>query len=1499
MPLLAVGFAPRIARRISARRPRRISGDSRHQRQPLQRRDTASPARALCLIPFIALAGLLLLSPQSAFAATGRTGGLLDNGAESSTATAPTRGRTTATAPTSDPTKLTKWCTAPSGQRITVCSSSVTAPSGVAGHFNFKVLNPTTNDAGYEVTVACSGIGGTSCQPDENVIVVLSQPDGDTTQVPVSWTVPADSSGILDLTVVLSPVGPGATDTLTASLHVTSYVVPTYTVSVTPDGKDAYVTQPETTSYPFSVANLGNTKATYKLTATCSPEATNCSAPDTVTVFKRSSRDVTVSFYSGSAGSKGTVTLKATADSTGGPGTVGGIVTSDEGFINIKPYTHSVAVTPGGQAITKAAGSSGTATFMVTLTGTAPSVSFSLQGTCSAPVQCSPTLAPVTVTKTAPATVTFSYTINTDLRGGVGAITLRAYSVYGPKTYESTGSYQVTVPNTTDNIVITLASPTTAIERGACLTVSAGEAAAYECGNLRVVHGVPAVRTMGKARAPTLLYASETAEPRPSVRADLLLQSFATTPDSLTGVLEVGNAGSQQTCNQHWTTSGWTPGTVRRVVATCTSTALTTGAYPFTLEIKSIKSGVTTSYSKSGTLIVVNRSASPFGAGWSMAGLEQLYFPADADTRLWVAGDGSARLYRRVGTSNNFFADSLDGPDSLTYDPGTLLYTRWAAHRLRVVFNSAGLDSMTINRLGQTTTFVHDSTGLLQAITVPPSTAGLVFTFSYTSGKLSSVSSPGTPSGTSTPRVTTISQSSGRVNSITDPDTSVVSFGYSGTSKLITSRTDRLGHATSYAYNSTSGTLSSASIAMQSPTPGINTYFYPAEAVGLSGGAATDTSSVYTVLIDPRFNFSTIWVDKFGAPRRVLNSVNGVTVIERSDTRWPLLATKLTAAGDASTGHLTTTAVYDGHGNISKQTVMAPLGDTVGDAVTTYAYDEKFDFATRIQGPTGEVWRASIDDSTGNRLMESPTDTSDLHATSYHYDATCGMVSAVVAPSTPADSVSYDLRCNPSGTKSPLGFWSRMKTDAIGRVVADSAPDDMRDSTVYDIIGRVTKKITTSPTRNGVGSQTLTVESHYDKSGRLTSVTRKPSNSGSGITSLTNSYRYDWAGRQVAAVAPDLAVDSTVYDPAGNATKLITRVGGASLPITMQYDALNRLRKRSVPAHNYNAEWIGMSNPSGTLHWMHSYPMYPTDSGQTGYTVAAQVDTFAYDSAGRMTLANNGDSKVSRTYYPNGLIETETQKLRTLADTTSGGTFSDHVYTVAYEYDLAGRNTKLIVPGQLAPRVQVDTLAAVLMIAGSNREVKGEINYSYDTGINGTGWLQQVDGLLPGETFRYAYTPRGEVGALFAMEMPVPDGPPSRRVTETRGYNYDGSLDTHAVAVGTGGSAGMLRDETFTLDPVGRILASSDQAAYGQAITPTDITYKYSGMGHLLSSEYQTTSPDSIIPLAANETGSFDAMGNWTSRSNSAAGFTPVGGGGKGGEGGFGGSLVSRTGRYN
>ena len=67
----------------------------------------------------------------------------------------------------------------------------------------------------------------------------------------------------------------------------------------------------------------------------------------------------------------------------------------------------------------------------------------------------------------------------------------------------------------------------------------------------------------------------------------------------------------------------------------------------------------------SGSLIVVNRKTSKFGAGWWLVGLERLYSakgaaPTSSDTTLlWVGGDGGTRRFRAVA-AHTWVGDTVD-----------------------------------------------------------------------------------------------------------------------------------------------------------------------------------------------------------------------------------------------------------------------------------------------------------------------------------------------------------------------------------------------------------------------------------------------------------------------------------------------------------------------------------------------------------------------------------------------------------------------------------------------------------------------------------------------------------------------------------------------------------------------------------------------------------------------------------------------------------------------
>jgi hypothetical protein len=189
-------------------------------------------------------------------------------------------------------------------------------------------------------------------------------------------------------------------------------------------------------------------------------------------------------------------------------------------------------------------------------------------------------------------------------------------------------------------VSITDVNPGTTIERDQCLTIAAASAAAYECGDLRIIHPLPAIRTLNKARVPTLLYNSATADPYPIVAASVTLASV---PDSVEAILRVGSVTRD---SGRWAGTDWASGATRRIALRAMAlsdtmpAADTSKVIGYTLEVATIylgPSGSRNATAVDDALIVVNRRRSSFGAGWWLAGLERLH-PGLTITIPWQGG---------------------------------------------------------------------------------------------------------------------------------------------------------------------------------------------------------------------------------------------------------------------------------------------------------------------------------------------------------------------------------------------------------------------------------------------------------------------------------------------------------------------------------------------------------------------------------------------------------------------------------------------------------------------------------------------------------------------------------------------------------------------------------------------------------------------------------------------------------------------------------------------
>jgi RHS repeat-associated protein len=360
--------------------------------------------------------------------------------------------------------------------------------------------------------------------------------------------------------------------------------------------------------------------------------------------------------------------------------------------------------------------------------------------------------------------------------------------------------------------------------------------------------------------------------------------------------------------------------------------------------------------------------------------------------------------------------------------------------------------------------------------------------------------------------------------------------------------------------------------------------------------------------------------------------------------------------------------------------------------------------------------------------------------------------------------------------RSPLGYYSIVRLDSIGRVVGGVTPIDV--ATATDTTGVIGDGVTSSASLDWLGRDTATttfagtgppqsapVHSLYDAEGNVLKVTRSTSQFGNLVTQT----HYDAIGRAVKAIAVDNNADSTVYDAAGNPIKVITR---RSDTVKTTYDILNRPLVKTTTSNFDSAFHHGLDTlVSGNVD--------NTPFG--GITVSGDTDSTSYDMMGHIVRADNIASHVSRTYVKNGLLETETQSLRTIADAD----YTHHVYTLGYRYDLEGRRDTLSLP------------AALLVTA--NGSVAPFERWMYDV----AGHIDTIVDPL-GFRYQYGYTARGD---------PVTFTFPNNG-SRIRRYDDDGNLISETINA----NDSLSRAVTLSYDARGKLLTSLNTQGIGDSL---------------------------------------------------------------------------------
>jgi RHS repeat-associated protein len=1224
-----------------------------------------------------------------------------------------------------------------------------------------------TNNVGHTLNLSCTASGPVTCTGQS------------------ANTVPPGFSGGVNVTYNVSVAGSG-----TLALHA-SYLsfadsgywrIEVKSVAVTPDGGTAATRTPNGQVYSetFTVQNIGGIIETYTFSCLGSA-AVVCTGttPTTVTLAPSQNQLVTSSYYTGSAGSG---TLKLIALNAGQKG--------DTGSFSVPVVALGVSVAPDSGPTLARLANTGPYKEVFTIQNTgAATQTFAISCTGSSNVTCNG-LNASSIQLSAGATTTDTATYSV---GAAGTGTL-AVTASAPGASEG-GSYRIGVVSSTQQapaVAVDAVNAGKLSERDLCFTIALGQAAASECGDLRIVHPLPTTRTMNKARTPTLLYNSQFARPYPVVAALVTLPSTVI-PDSVEAVLKVG---SDTVGKKRWGGSEWGAGATRRIALGFDGASRPTGIYSYTLEVASIYPS-RLSATATGQLAIVNRQSSPFGTGWWLAGLEQL----NVGTMTWVGGDGSVRQYQQVpGTTDKWVTDSVDHPDTLKR-VGTAPndnYVRYLPKGVEVWFDGRGRHVYTYNQQRHQTRFWQDSIkGVLDSISLPVVFANRVYRFSYTPSAPYRLTAVTAPDIGSTIRADTISQASGFITRIKDADGKYVQFTPHATvPELIASRIDRRNTPVTFAYDTLGGRkVAGSTLNPGTPAAPIVLKITPQQSLGLK--QSVDPTNAYTLIDGPRTDsadITKIWQDRWGQPALIQDAHGFLTRVLRGDARWPGLATEVVRASGWRF-----TASYDARGNPASTTDYG-FG---GYPTTTYVWDQKCDAPTKIKRAEGDSVVMTYDQVTCNRAWQQDG-RGDSTRVRFVYNSANQVIKIIRPGMTPAESISYDLsRGDVSSITTPKGFVTQFVRDQVGRLtwlatrvdtVLTNVPVYQSTVTNYDLLDRDTLQMTIGPPLGDAPAETVYVRKFYNANGQTDTLWRWSSpDVVTDIDTIRTRWRYDLAGRAVAEIAPDDSlsnprVDSTFYDPGGNVDSVRTRRGHK---IRMVYDALNRLVRRSLPQVDYPSRPVSVDCSN-----LACGPAHPA------YSIPAETHTFAYDALGHLLTADNADAKVKRTYFPNGLLDTDSLWIQTVGRDD----WSKHRYGSRLMYDRDGHRVSVYLPTQLAGGVSSLISFAYERQLGALQTVIDPQANRYDFTYNARGERRSI--AYPGnyaETFRYDFDGRliadtiRNFGGIAAPRIPVDPV----RATQ---YAYDGQ---------------------------GRILWSGDRMNYKDTLWTS-----YSGLGHLRHSRF-------------------------------------------------------------
>ncbi|MBL8793407.1 MAG: SBBP repeat-containing protein, partial [Planctomycetia bacterium] len=716
-----------------------------------------------------------------------------------------------------------------------------------------------------------------------------------------------------------------------------------------------------------------------------------------------------------------------------------------------------------------------------------------------------------------------------------------------------------------------------------------------------------------------LVYNSATVDPRPIIVSTVYLRCDDPTPTQIDVTL-TWDGVTQST--QTFTVPGSLNGPyLVAVQAPSTTGGWATGLYSWSVDVTYtlpdttvVAAGTTT-----GSAIVVNRSASEIGAGWSVAGASNAVVAVNDGNgntgAIMIDGRTSYARFFRTGTGGAFVSPANDFGTLVQHGDGSFTYT--AKDKTVFRYNAAGLITEFEDTHGLKTLYGRNGSGQLTTLTLAD---GAVSTWSYSGGLLSSITMP---LGT----LTVVSRDGdGNPTDIqlTDGEHWTATYATPSGFSAPLMRFDPWGPLAATVTFDSGGRITTFDRGLGSVH---NITPQGVQALGSTARAAAD--NVATVNQPMSGSVSRTNTYTLDAQGRTTQRVNPDATARRLDYDF---AGNLARFTDEASRTTTYSYAYGANkGDLTR--ITRPDGTAVN-----FAYETTFHHITEYTDSLGRKTTWTFDPVTGDLLTE--TDPLGQTTTYTYYDnvgVSNGLVESITNPRGFTTTYLYDASRRPTETIDALNHRTTFTYDAAGNI-----------QTVQDALGRVTTAAydglrrqileidafgkSTTYTYNAIGQLTSMVDRLgrttslvYDQRGWLTSVTEALATA----EQRTTSYLYDFVGNLLTLTDPRGVATSFAYD---TRDRLVQRIDAFSAPTNLP--GLGHASPVTTFAYDAVSNLLSITNPRG---FVTSFAYDVRDRQTRVIEAFGNVDqrtvTTAYDAESNVLAVTDGRGvKTSFTY---------------------------------------------------------------------------------------------------------------------------------------------------------------------------------------------------------------------------------------------------------------------------